>query len=132
MKPLRDCRLYSFIDTAYLRGRDPVDVAQLLCDGGSDIIQLRAKAEAPDEVRRLAERILPVTRAAEVPLVINDFPELSRELGAEAVHLGQEDFFDAGFTHRGQIRALAPPLILGLSSHSPDQARRARARTTRL
>jgi thiamine-phosphate pyrophosphorylase len=125
MKPLEDCRLYSFIDTAWLRGRDPVQVAHLLCDGGSDIIQLRAKAETPDEVRRLAEGVLPVTGAAGIPLVINDYPEIAREVGAEAVHLGQEDFFDAGFTNRAQLKPLAPPLLFGLSSHSPDQARRA-------
>jgi len=124
MKALSECRLYAFVDTAYLRGRDPATVAQQLCDGGSDIVQLRAKGESIDEVRRLAERILPVTRAADVPLVINDFPEIARELGAECVHLGQEDFFDTGLSHRSQLPNPGPRL-LGLSSHSPEQAGRA-------
>ena len=43
MKPLADCKLYTFVDTAYLHGRAPELVAQQLCDGGSDLIQLRAK-----------------------------------------------------------------------------------------
>lgn len=122
---LADCHLYTFVDTAYLHGRNPAHLAGQLCDGGSDIIQLRAKRETRDEVRRLAELILPVTRAAGVPLVLNDYADLAQELGAECVHLGQEDFFDAGLTHRLQLSALHSPQLLGLSSHAPDQGARA-------
>ena len=104
MKPLADCKLYSFVDTAYLHGRAPELVAQQLCDGGSDLIQLRAKNSSPDEIRRLAEKILPVTRRANVGLVINDHLEIARELGADLCHLGQEDFFDAGHTHVDQLK----------------------------
>ena len=125
MKPLGECHLYTFVDTAYLHGHNPAEVARQLCDGGADIIQLRAKQESPHEARRLAESILPVTRAAGVPLVINDHAELARDLGAECVHLGQEDFFDAGWMRRSQLSTLSPPLLLGLSSHAPEQAERA-------
>ena len=125
MKALADCHLYTFVDTAYLHGRNAADVARQLCDGGSDIIQLRAKKEPIDEARRLAEAILPITRAAAVPFVINDYPEIARDLGTEFVHLGQEDFFDAGFTQRAQVSTLNGPPKLGLSSHAPEQAQRA-------
>ena len=125
MKTLGECQLYTFIDTAYLHGRNPAKVARQLCDGGSDIIQLRAKHESPDEIRRLVQLILPVTRAAGVPLVINDHADMARGLGAECVHLGQEDFFDAGHSHRSQLLTLNPQLLLGLSSHAPEQAVRA-------
>lgn len=125
MKAIAECRLYTFVDTAYLRGRSAAEVAQQLCEGGSDIIQLRAKSESRDQVRVLAESILPVTRAAAVPLVINDYSDIAREVGAEFVHLGQEDFFDVGFIHRDEHPQLRPPLQLGLSSHAPDQAQRA-------
>jgi len=104
MKSLADCRLYTFVDTAYLAGRDPALIARQLCDGGSDLIQLRAKNAPLAEVRRLAEAILPVTRGAGVRLVINDHLELARELGAEICHLGQEDFFDAGYRHVSELR----------------------------
>ena len=127
MKPLADCRLYTFVDTAYLRGRAPELIAQQLCDGGSDIIQLRAKNFAPDEVRRLAEKVLPVTRAAGVPLVINDHLEIARELGAEFCHLGQEDFFDAGHKHCSEFRSQNSGVRIGLSTHAPEQAQRALA-----
>jgi thiamine-phosphate pyrophosphorylase len=125
MKALADCRLYTFVDTAYLHGRDPAEVARQLCDGGSDIIQLRAKNESLEQIRRMAEVILPVTRAAAVPLVINDYLQIAQHIGAEAVHLGQEDFFDGGFTHRSQLLDHSANLKLGLSSHAPVQAARA-------
>ncbi|MGA2788553.1 MAG: thiamine phosphate synthase [Verrucomicrobiota bacterium] len=147
MKPLADCRLYAFIDSAYFHGRAPEVFAQQLCDGGADLIQLRAKKSTPDEIRRMAERILPVTQRANAGLVINDHPDIARETGAEFCHLGQEDFFDAGNTHVSELkgrggspcrptgsgksgalgeRAL-PEVRIGLSTHTPEQAERALA-----
>ena len=125
MKPLADCQLYTFVDTAYLHGRAPELVAQQLCDGGSDLIQLRAKNFPPDEIRRLAEKILPVTRRANVGLVINDHLDIAREIGADICHLGQEDFFDTGHTHVSQFKIKNSKLKIGLSTHAPAQAQRA-------
>lgn len=132
MKPLSDCQLYAFVDTAFLRDRAPEALAQQLCDGGADLIQLRAKHSSPDEVRRLAEKVLRVTRRAGVGLVINDHPAIAREVGAEFCHLGQEDFFGAGFNHADEVRG-APVAAhpgtqaprLGLSTHAPEEAQRA-------
>jgi thiamine-phosphate pyrophosphorylase len=100
-------------------------VAQQLCEGGSDIIQLRAKQSSPTEVVRMAESILPITRAADVPLVINDHGEVAREIGAEICHLGQEDFFDAGHQTVEDIRGPKSELRIGLSTHAPEQCARA-------
>ncbi len=125
MKSLADCTLYTFVDTAYLPGRAPEDVAQQLCDGGSDLIQLRAKNSSPDEIRWLAEKILPVTRRAHVGLVINDHLEIAREFGADFCHLGQEDFFDAGHTHVAPLKIKNSKLKIGLSTHAAAQAQRA-------
>ncbi len=127
MKPLADCRLYTFVDTAYLHGRTPELLAQQLCDGGSDLIQLRAKQSTPGDIRRMAEKILPVTHRANVGLVINDHFDIARDLGAEFCHLGQEDFFDAGHVRVSELRTPRSALRLGLSTHSPEQARRALA-----
>src|SRR5579871_1217142 len=99
MKPLADCSLYTFVDTAYLNGRPPELVARQLCDGGSDLIQLRAKSSSSDEVRRLIDLVLPVTEKAGIGLVVNDHLDLAVASGAPLVHLGQEDFFDAGHAH---------------------------------
>ena len=125
MKPLADCQLYTFVDTAYLHGRAPEIVAQMLCDGGSDLIQLRAKNSSPEEIRRMAEKILPVTRRANVGLVINDHLEIAQEIGADICHLGQEDFFDGGFKNVSELKTQNSKLKIGLSTHAPAQAQRA-------
>jgi thiamine-phosphate pyrophosphorylase len=142
MKPLADCRLYTFIDHAYLAGRDPRTVAQQLCDGGADLIQLRAKNLPVPRVQELAESILPITRTAGVWLVINDHLNVAQAVGAPLCHLGQEDF--SGFAHVSELflrRAgpgvasppspapsgppLSLPVKIGLSTHAPAQAHRA-------
>ena len=125
MKSGSECRLYTFVDTAYLHGRKPEVVAQELCDGGSDLIQLRAKNSSADEIRRMAASILPVTHKSGVGLVINDHPKIAAEVGAEICHLGQEDFFDAGHGHVSELHAKYPSLKFGLSTHAPEQAQRA-------
>ena len=117
MKPLDHCRLYTFIDTAYLHGRAPSEIARQLCDGGSDLIQLRAKYSSPAEILRMALEIQPILQKANVGLVINDHPDIAKKVNADLCHLGQEDFFDAGLTSDR----------LGLSTHAPDQAARALA-----
>jgi thiamine-phosphate diphosphorylase len=125
VKSLNDCRLYAFIDTAWLEDRRPAEVAEQLCDGGADLIQLRAKSFAPDEIQRIAEAILPITNRAGVGLIINDHPHMALQLGAFGCHLGQEDFFDGGFTQATQITGCPAQIKLGLSTHAPEQARRA-------
>jgi len=125
VKSLSDCSLYAFVDTAYLNSRAPELVAKQLCDGGADLIQLRAKNSSANEIRRMAEKILPITRAANIGLVINDHLEIARELGAELCHLGQEDFFNAGHKHVSELAIGHRRLAIGISTHAPDQARRA-------
>jgi thiamine-phosphate pyrophosphorylase len=137
MKPLAQCRLYTFIDTAWLGTRQASAIARQLCDGGSDLIQLRAKGATADEVCRLAGQILPVLHRAGVGLVINDHWDIACKIGADLCHLGQEDFFGAGWTDSSQLPpagkrsglgADASPIpLLGLSTHAPAQALRALA-----
>jgi thiamine-phosphate pyrophosphorylase len=132
--PLPDCLLFAFVDTAYLRGRSPETLAAQLCAGGADLIQLRAKEAARGGVLEMARAILPICQAAGVGLVINDWPDVAREAGAPLCHLGQEDFFDAGYT---QVRQIAQPAQVAqalvqteLASHpaSPGRAEPSPAR----
>jgi thiamine-phosphate pyrophosphorylase len=125
VKPLRNCHLYAFVDSAYLHGREPAEVARQLCDGGADLIQLRTKGGRLEDIQRVAEKLLPICERAGVGLVINDHPKLALQLGAPLCHLGQEDFFDAGFTRAEQVTGCPKQIQLGLSTHFPEQAQRA-------
>jgi thiamine-phosphate pyrophosphorylase len=123
MRPVADCRLYGFLDTAYLGVRDPLDVARKLISGGVDILQLRAKTWCWNDIVTVARRLLPLARAAGVPLIINDHVELARRGGADGVHLGQED---AAMMPVSAARArLGPGKLVGLSTHSLAQAKAA-------
>jgi thiamine-phosphate pyrophosphorylase len=125
MKPLSECRLYTFIDLSYVKGKDLKLIANQLVKGGSDIIQLRAKDEPKEEVLKIALEILPVIRAGGVYLVINDYPEIASKVGADFCHLGQEDFFDRGFRFANQVTGCPKEFGLGISTHSVEQAQRA-------
>lgn len=128
MKPLADCKLYGFVDTAYLNGRRPEFVAQQLCDGGADLIQLRAKNSPLEEIRSMAEAILPITRRANVGLVVNDHLSIAQQVRTELCHLGHEDFFGLGHTELSALVESSASSIrpqIGLSTHSPEQAQRA-------
>ena len=111
------CRLYGFIDTGYLAGRDPAELAQALITGGVDIIQVRAKEMSHAQRVALAHAVVNI--AQDVPVIVNDDIAAARETGAAGVHLGQEDF--AGLT-RDRLKDLR---IVGISTHSLAQARQA-------
>ena len=114
---LASCRLYGFIDTAYLAGRQPGVIAKELIAGGVDIIQVRAKGMSHAQRVELARAVVKV--AGEVPVIVNDDIAAARETGAAGVHLGQEDF--AGLT-RDRLKDLR---IVGISTHSLAQAKQA-------
>ena len=123
MLSLADRRLYGIVDLGYL----PVDVGKVsettraMLAGGIDVLQLRAKDTAETTISEIGRAIMPLTRAAGVPLIINDYPQLAADLDADGVHLGQDD---------GDINAaraiVGPGKIVGRSTHSPVQARAAR------
>ncbi len=54
-------------------------------------LQLRLKEADDDTVRRAGERLLPICEAREVPLLINDRPDLAARIGAAGAHVGAED-----------------------------------------
>jgi thiamine-phosphate pyrophosphorylase len=122
MKPLGDCALYTFLDSAYFAGRDITQLARDLCEGGSDLIQLRAKGWSRERIEAAARAVLPIIRSFDAGLVINDYPDIAEKISSDLCHLGQEDFFDAGHRH---VSELSTGIPIGLSTHSPDQAAKA-------
>lgn len=125
MKPLEACRLYGFVDTAYLEGRDPRWIARALCAGGVDLIQVRAKGLEAGAVVTLARAVREEMAGSDVGLVINDYPEVAVRVEADFCHLGQEDFFAAGWRHVSEVLPAGCGVRLGLSSHAPGEAVRA-------
>ncbi|MEM9682251.1 MAG: thiamine phosphate synthase [Pseudomonadota bacterium] len=85
------CRLYLItpprIDTEAF-----ADTLALALDAGDvGCIQLRLKDATDDEIRRAADRLLPVAHERDVAFIMNDRPDLGAETGCDGVHVGQED-----------------------------------------
>jgi thiamine-phosphate pyrophosphorylase len=117
---LTTCRLYGFIDTAYLAGRDPAALTRELIAGGVDIIQVRAKDKSHPELVELALAVIGAASAQNVPVIVNDDLEAAFEAGADGVHLGQEDW--AAIPREQRVERLANVRIVGISTHSLEQA----------
>ncbi len=89
---MRDpCRLY-LITPPRFRLDAFAPLLESALDGGDvACVQLRMKDASDDAVRRAAERLLPVCHGRDVPLLINDRPDLAAETGADGVHIGADD-----------------------------------------
>ncbi|HLM57755.1 MAG TPA: thiamine phosphate synthase [Pyrinomonadaceae bacterium] len=109
-------KLYPVTD----RGRSGLSHAEQvarLCEGGARLIQLREKHLTPREFYREAEDALRVARACGARVVINDRADVALALGADGVHLGQDDLPPAAARELLGERA-----IIGFSTHSVEQA----------
>lgn len=85
-------------------------------EGGVDVLQLRDHDLDDEAVRRVAPTFQARCAEFEVPFVLNDRPDLAAELGADGVHVGQDD------ASVSSARALlGPEAIVGLSTHEPAE-----------
>ena len=97
--------------------RDPLEVAEAAGAGGVDCIQMREKDMSSRKLFEWGEILLPVCRKLGVPLVVNDLAEVAVALGADGVHVGQDDM------HPEDVRTLVgSDMWVGLSTHDLEQA----------
>ena len=122
MKIPANARLYGIVDFGYVAEVDVEKVTADLLSGGADFLQLRAKGIPLDKVADTARKIIPLCKAAGVPFILNDYPEMAAELGADGVHIGQDD--GSIYDVRSSI---TQGMIVGCSTHSLAQARQALA-----
>ena len=120
MNPLNGCFLYGIVDLGYVPPEKVATVTARLIQGGVDVLQLRAKEHPKTEIVKYVEAMLPLTKNAGVPLIVNDYPDLLREVDAEGCHVGQEDVGVA------EARDLAGRnCLVGKSTHTLTQAQKA-------
>lgn len=117
-----DPSLYVVLDRAAAGGRELVDILDAALAGGSRLIQLREKEWPSGRVLPVAERLRARCAAAGATFIVNDRVDLAVAVGADGVHVGQEDL-----PARAARPLLRPGMILGVSTHSLAQARAAQA-----
>jgi len=114
---LQGPKLYVIVGTAHTASRPVLDVVREAIRGGAGIIQLREKELPARAFYELAQALRELTREAGVPLIINDRVDVAAAVGADGVHLGQEDLPMAAAR-----RLLGERAIIGVSTHSVAEA----------
>ncbi|MCA1593200.1 MAG: thiamine phosphate synthase [Acidobacteria bacterium] len=112
-------KLYPVTDRL-LSGLSHAEQVARLADGGATLIQLREKHLSPREFYREAGEALRVARARGVRLIINDRVDIALAIGADGVHLGQDDL-----SPEAARALLGGEAIIGFSTHNIEQARNA-------
>ena len=119
---LDDAKLYGIVDAGYLKADQMAQACSELLAGGAGIIQLRAKGWSVADVEQMAKRLLPLCREVGVPFVVNDFAQVAVNVGADGLHIGQDDGSLADAR-----KVVGGTMIIGRSTHSPEQAKAALA-----
>lgn len=114
--------MYLVTDRTQAGGRDLVEVVSQAIRGGIRAVQLREKSLDASAQYRLAERLLPVCRAAGAALLVNDRVDIVLALGADGVHLTRSSLPPAEAR-----KLLGPDRLLGVSCHSLADVREAAA-----
>jgi thiamine-phosphate pyrophosphorylase len=117
---LEKARLYAILDTGYVAPDRILSVAEKLVEGGVDLLQFRAKQMPLSEIVRLGQELRALVPAAGPLFILNDHPGLVEDIGADGVHVGQDDL--SVETAREQAGA---DRLVGKSTHSLPQAQAA-------
>ena len=113
----KDMLLYAVTDRSWTGEKSLMEQVKEALDGGITFLQLREKNLGEEELFREAKDMKALAAAYHVPFVINDNVELALAIGADGVHVGQEDM------EAGKVREkLGPDKILGVSAHSVEEA----------
>ncbi len=113
-------RLYVILDRSVSRGRDLPELLEAVLGGGCRLVQLREKTMPLGDLLPLARRMAERCRQAGALFVVNDRADLALAADVGGLHVGQDDL-----PANAARRLLRPGMILGVSTHDEEQARRA-------
>ena len=112
--------IYGITADEYSLGRGNIETVRLMIEAGIKVIQYREKDKSPRQMYKECQAIRELTRSNGVTFIINDHADLALAVKADGVHIGQDDLPPE------KVRELVgDEMIIGLSTHSPDQARAA-------
>lgn len=118
----KDLLLYAVTDRSWLRNQTLYEQVEEALRGGATFIQLREKKLGYDEFLEEAKQIQKLCKEYKVPFVINDNVEIAKQIGADGVHVGQDDM------ESGKVRTLlGEDKIIGVSAHNVEEALLAQA-----
>jgi thiamine-phosphate pyrophosphorylase len=112
---LRWARVY-FVCDALPHGRDPEALLNAAMAPGAAMVELRDREQPRTVIERAGRTFRRIANTYSALFIVNDDPYLAVELGADGVHVGQEDIDTAEAR-----RIMGPDAIIGLSTHSREQ-----------
>jgi len=116
---LRQARLYVLID-GRATAEEFAELARAIASAGAHVIQLRDKRLDDRTLLERARTLRAITAEAGVLFIMNDRPDLAALSRADGVHVGQEEL-----SVKDARAILGPKAIVGVSTHSIEQARQA-------
>ncbi len=115
-----DYSLYLVTDQRLMSTKTLREAVEQAVSGGCTLIQLREKELSSYDLYQTAVEIREVTRRCQVPLIINDRIDIALAVGADGVHVGQNDI-----PARAARKIIGNEMILGVSAGSVEEAIRA-------
>jgi thiamine-phosphate pyrophosphorylase len=109
--------IYGITSADHSLGRSNVEVVSQLIAADVRVIQYREKHKYARFMYEECRVIREMTRAAGVTFIINDHVDLAMLVGADGVHIGQDDL-----PPEAVRRLVGADMIIGLSTHSASQA----------
>ena len=121
VEAFRRTDVYPVITTDFCAGRNPLEIARSILKGGATILQMREKSMSDGDFMPLLRQARQLTREYGALLIVDDRVDAALAAEADGVHLGQEDF------PVEDARRLGPDLLIGVSTHNPEEIRQAQA-----
>lgn len=114
-----DLSLYLVLDPDLCGGAEGMlRTTEEALEGGVTIVQLRAPTWKKRALAACARDLLEMLRPRGIPLIINDHADVAAAVGADGLHVGQDDLSSADAR-----RIIGPDMILGLSAGNVDEVR---------
>lgn len=114
---LADWRLHVLTDRKLAGGKSHLEIARAAIAGGASVIQLREKHDSGRAICEAARDIGDLCGEKQVPFIMNDRLDICLAVGADGVHLGQDDLPAAAARE-----LLGPRKILGISATTLEEA----------
>jgi thiamine-phosphate pyrophosphorylase len=109
-------KIYPITDVSITKLSHLKQVKQLI-KGGAEIIQLREKTASSSDFYEAAQEVMIFARTRNVKIIINDRVDIALAVGADGIHLGQNDLPPAKAR-----KILGANAIIGFSTHNIEQA----------
>ncbi|SMF03750.1 thiamine phosphate synthase [Desulfovibrio gilichinskyi] len=113
-----DTDIYCLTAEKFSQGRSNLEIIKAMLDSGIKLIQYREKEKKMGAKYQECLEIRKMTREAGAAFIINDDIELAILVEADGVHIGQEDL-----PIEAVRKLVGENMAIGLSTHSPEQAR---------